>query len=60
MGRFSELVAAMSEKVQFLLITHNQATMEVLESLMGVTMAEPGVSRIVSVNMKDAVSLVDE
>ena len=52
--------AAMSEKVQFLLITHNQATMEVLESLMGVTMAEPGVSRIVSVNMKDAVSLVDE
>ena len=59
-GRFSELVAAMSEKVQFLLITHNQATMEVLESLMGVTMAEPGVSRIVSVNMKDAVSLVDE
>ena len=59
-GRFSELVAAMSEKVQFLLITHNQATMEVLESLMGVTMAEPGVSRIVSVNMKDAVGLVDE
>lgn len=49
--RFSELVREMSQMVQFLLITHNKVTMEIAEHLIGVTMREPGVSRIVSVDV---------
>ena len=57
--RFSELVKEMSQKVQFIVITHNKVTMEMMHQLMGVTMHEPGVSRIVSVDIKEAAELVE-
>ncbi len=53
-GRFSELVREMSERVQFLFVTHNKITMEVAHQLSGVTMREPGVSRLVSVDIAEA------
>ncbi|MGZ8218032.1 chromosome segregation protein SMC [Methylomagnum sp.] len=56
-GRFSQLVKEMSEKVQFLFISHNKATMEIAQHLTGVTMKEPGVSRIVAVDIDAAVEL---
>jgi chromosome segregation protein len=56
-GRFSEIVKEMSQQVQFVLITHNKATMEVLGQLTGVTMNEPGVSRLVAVDIDEAVQL---
>ncbi len=58
--RLGELIDEMSEKVQFIFITHNKATMTISDSLIGVTMAEPGVSRLVSVSLKDAMEMVDE
>ncbi|GGK04816.1 chromosome segregation protein SMC [Luteimonas terricola] len=56
-GRFSALVTEMSEKVQFLFVTHNKATMEAAQQLSGVTMREPGVSRLVSVDLAEAARL---
>ena len=56
-GRFSELVSSMSEDVQFIFITHNKITMEIAHQLLGVTMQEPGVSRLVSVDMDEAVEM---
>lgn len=56
-GRFSAMVAEMSEKVQFLFVTHNKATMEAARQLAGVTMREPGVSRLVSVDLSEAARL---
>ncbi|MFU8838613.1 MAG: chromosome segregation protein SMC [Thiohalomonadaceae bacterium] len=56
-GRFCRLVKAMSERVQFIFITHNKATMELATTLTGVTMHEPGVSRIVAVDVDEAVQL---
>ncbi len=56
-GRFSEVVREMSATVQFIVITHNKTTMEMTDSLMGVTMREPGVSRLVDVNVDEAVML---
>jgi chromosome segregation protein len=53
-GRFCNMVAEMSEKVQFLFVTHNKATMEAASQLAGVTMREPGVSRLVSVDLAEA------
>jgi chromosome segregation protein len=53
-GRFSAMVREMSEKVQFLFVTHNKATMEAASQLSGVTMREPGVSRLVSVDLDEA------
>lgn len=53
-GRFCDLVKEMSQSVQFLLITHNKVTMETAEHLIGVTMREPGVSRIVAVDVEMA------
>ena len=47
--RFSELVSSMSEHTQFVLITHNKRTMEITDTLYGITMEEAGVSRTVSV-----------
>ena len=47
----------MSEKVQFLFVTHNKATMEAAQQLAGVTMREPGVSRLVSVDLDEATRL---
>ncbi len=58
--RLGELIDEMSEKVQFIFITHNKATMTISDSLIGVTMAEPGVSRLVSVSLKDAMEFIDE
>jgi chromosome segregation protein len=54
--RFCELVKEMSEFVQFLFITHNKVTMELADHLIGVTMREPGVSRIVAVNVEEALA----
>ncbi len=56
-GRFSELVREMSEQVQFLFVTHNKVTMEVAHQMLGVTMREPGISRLVSVDLDKAVAL---
>ena len=58
-GRFCELVRHMSEQVQFIFITHNKATMELAENLIGVTMREPGVSRLVTVDVAEAVRLAN-
>jgi len=56
-GRFCNMVQEMSEKVQFIVITHNKVTMEMAHHLAGVTMQEPGVSRLVSVDVDEAVQL---
>ncbi len=56
-GRFCELVREMSEGVQFLTVTHNKVTMESMRQLCGVTMREPGVSRLVSVDLAEAAEL---
>ena len=56
-GRFTRLVREMAEQVQFIVITHNKITMEMSQHLMGVTMQEPGVSRLVSVDVDEAVAL---
>lgn len=55
--RFSEMVTKMSEDVQFIIITHNKITMEITRQLLGVTMREAGVSRLVSVNIEQAVEM---
>jgi chromosome segregation protein len=56
-GRFSDIVREMSDTVQFVLITHNKTTMEAMNQLAGVTMHEPGVSRLVAVDIDEAVQL---
>lgn len=58
-GRYANLVKEMSEKVQFIYITHNKIAMEQADQLMGVTMHEPGCSRLVAVNMEEAVALTE-
>jgi chromosome segregation protein len=52
-GRFNAMVREMSTHSQFILITHNKRTMEVAETLYGITMEEPGVSKVVSVRLPD-------
>ncbi|MEE8107749.1 MAG: chromosome segregation protein SMC [Gammaproteobacteria bacterium] len=56
-NRFCELVREMSERVQFVIITHNKTTMEMTAQLTGVTMHEAGVSRLVSVDVDEAVQM---
>jgi chromosome segregation protein len=56
-GRFCEIVRDMSQRVQFLFITHNKATMELASQLIGVTMSEPGVSRLVAVDVDEAMRM---
>jgi chromosome segregation ATPase len=56
-ARFCNVVKEMSETVQFIFITHNKSTMELADILSGVTMREPGVSKLVSVNVGEAVNL---
>jgi chromosome segregation protein len=51
-GRYNELIREMSSSSQFIVITHNKRTMEICDTLYGVTMEEPGVSKLVSVNMR--------
>ena len=57
--RYAKLVTAMSKETQFLFISHNKIAMEMAEQLIGVTMQEQGVSRIVAVDMESAVSLAE-
>jgi chromosome segregation protein len=56
-GRFCEMVREMSEAVQFIVVTHNKVTMEFSQQLAGVTMREPGVSRLVTVDLAEAATL---
>ena len=56
-GRFCDIVRDMSSRVQFIFITHNKTTMELAQQLVGVTMNEPGVSRLVSVDVDEAVRM---
>ncbi|MGD2139407.1 MAG: chromosome segregation protein SMC [Burkholderiales bacterium] len=58
--RYCDLVKKMSESTQFVFITHNKITMEIAEQLIGVTMQEQGVSRVVSVDIDEAVRLREE
>ncbi|MGH8176460.1 MAG: chromosome segregation protein SMC [Steroidobacter sp.] len=56
-GRFCDTVKEMSSRVQFIFITHNKTTMELASQLIGVTMNEPGVSRLVAVDVDEAVRM---
>jgi chromosome segregation protein len=56
-GRFCDIVREMSGRVQFVFVTHNKSTMELANQLLGVTMHEPGVSRLVTVDVEEAVRL---
>lgn len=56
-GRYARMVKEMSEQVQFIYITHNKIAMEMAQQLLGVTMHEPGVSRMVTVDVEEAAEL---
>lgn len=58
-GRFCALIKEMSKDVQFIIVTHNKISMEMMTHLAGVTMREPGVSRLVAVDIERAMALVD-
>ena len=58
LGSKIHVVREMSERVQFIFITHNKITMDLAKQLTGVTMHEPGVSRLVAVDVDEAVRLV--
>jgi chromosome segregation protein len=51
-GRFNEMVRAMTDRSQFIIISHNRRTMEIADRLCGITMEEPGVSKLVAVNLR--------
>lgn len=50
-GRFNDLIREMTDRTQFIVITHNKRTMQIVDTLYGVTMEEPGISKLVSVNL---------
>ncbi|GJL65459.1 MAG: chromosome partition protein Smc [Nitrospirales bacterium] len=52
-GRFGQFLTQMAERSQFLIVTHNKRTMEVADSLFGVTMEQPGISKLVSVRLNE-------
>ena len=56
-GRFGAMLQEMSKSVQFIAISHNKATMEICEQMIGVTMKEAGVSRVVAVDIDEAVEM---
>ena len=58
-GRYANLVKEMSKQLQFIYITHNKIAMEMADQLMGVTMHEPGCSRLVSVDVEEAAALAE-
>jgi chromosome segregation protein len=58
-GRYADMVARMSKNTQFVFISHNKITMEIAHQLIGVTMQEQGVSRIVAVDLEAAANLVE-
>jgi chromosome segregation protein len=53
-GRFNEAVREMTDRSQFIIVTHNQRTMEIADRLCGITMEEPGVSKLVAVNLRSS------
>jgi chromosome segregation protein len=59
-GRFCDLVKRMSAQTQFLFISHNKISMEMAEQLVGVTMPESGVSRVVAVDIDQALRMREE
>ena len=59
-GRYNDLLREMSKQSQFILITHNKRTMEVVDTLYGVTMEEPGISKLVSVRLREAAAANDD
>jgi chromosome segregation protein len=58
-GRYAAMVKHMSSQTQFIFISHNKITMEVAQQLVGVTMQEQGVSRVVEVDMEAALRLAE-
>jgi chromosome segregation protein len=56
-GRFCHLVKEISQQVQFILISHNKQTIAAAKKVIGVTMHEPGVSRVVTVDIEEAIAL---
>jgi chromosome segregation protein len=58
-GRYCNLIKDMSKTVQFIFISHNKLAMEMAQHLAGVTMKEPGVSRLVSVDIEEAIALAE-
>jgi chromosome segregation protein len=50
-GRYNDLIREMTDRSQFIVITHNKRTMQIVDTLYGVTMEEPGISKLVSVNL---------
>jgi chromosome segregation protein len=58
-GRYADMVLKMSKNTQFVFISHNKITMEIASQLIGVTMQEQGVSRIVAVDLEAAATMVE-
>ena len=56
-GRFRDLIGEIAKRVQLVLVTHNKITMEIAEQLIGITMNEPGVSRLVAVDVEEALEM---
>ena len=59
-GRYARLVKEMSSQVQFIYISHNKIAMEMATQLLGVTMQEAGVSRLVTVDMAQAINMTEQ
>jgi chromosome segregation protein len=59
-GRYNDMVKEMSKQSQFILITHNKRTMEIVDNLYGVTMEEPGISKLVTVKLREATAANDD
>ena len=59
-GRYNDMVKEMSKQSQFILITHNKRTMEIADTMYGVTMQEPGISSLVAVKLKEAAAANDD
>ena len=58
--RFATMLKKMSTYVQFLYVTHNKITMEAADQLLGVTMEEAGISRLVNVNIIEAIKMAKQ
>ena len=58
--RYGETLKTLSKRTQLVYITHNKISMEIADILIGVTMSEPGVSRLVAVDVEEALQMVAE